>query len=144
MFLIKIISAFGIFTMITAMSWSTGLDSAMDDLNTDKSSSGLDYVIEIEQEELVNDDIRTAEPQTLHHSQDLHQFEAPSTETSEKREAGSIVRQVEQALKLEAQQSIFMGCLAESYQNYGVRNWYVARIQQKSWNGGSVLQLPCN
>jgi len=30
------------------------------------------------------------------------------------------------------------GCLVESYQNYGVRNWYIARIQQKSWKGGSV------
>ena len=30
-----------------------------------------------------------------------------------------------------------MVVLVESYQNYGVRNWYIARIQQKTWKGGS-------
>ena len=30
------------------------------------------------------------------------------------------------------------GCLVESYQNYGVRGWYIARISQRNWKGGSV------
>ena len=49
----------------------------MDDLKADKPSSGLDYIIVIEQEELADDDIRTAEPT------DPPPPEALSTETSE-------------------------------------------------------------
>ena len=34
--------------------------------------------------------------------------------------------------------SSIYGCLVESYQNYGVRNWYIARISTENWKGGSV------
>ena len=71
MFLVKIISVFGIFTMITAMSWSTGLDSAMDDLNADDSNSvvrnvqhALDDTVDLElgMEDLIEDPGTTPPP----------------------------------------------------------------------------------
>ena len=78
MSLLKSISGFGIFTMITAVSWSTGLDSAMDDLNADDSNSTVRNVqqalgdttdLELGMEDLIEDSGPTPPPPQLknHH-----------------------------------------------------------------------------
>ena len=122
MSLLKSISGFGIFTMITAMSWSTGLDSAMDDLNADDSNStvrnfqqalGATMDLELGMEDLIEDPGPTPPPP----------IEEPPP--------------VEEPPPGEHMASIY-GCLVESYQNYGVRDWYIGRIRQKTWKGGPV------